>query len=456
MATGPPSRLTACWRCAGGPDVQSPLPLPLPLTPGGWIRLDAIGGVAGDMFVAAAVATWPELAGRLRSALERLRLPFAYELGWPVVNRGGITARQFVPVFPRDTTLSHPTGSVAEIKAFIQAGDLSPEVRRIAIGLFDLIAAAEGEVHGRPANEVHLHEIADWDSIVDLVAAAVIIDAVGPVRWVCPSLPLGGGTVRCAHGLLPVPAPATAILCRRARLHDDGIEGERVTPTGAAILAYLGAFDGRDLRTGRLVANGYGAGSKELPGVPNVLRMLVFADEAAIGISSVTGTEAWVGLTADQVAVVSCDIDDQAPEDLAIGLDRLRSAPGVLSVTSGMTCGKKGRLSFRVEMLVQPAQLDAVAQACFRETTTIGLRWRFEDRWTLVRQAVQVSNSEQGVAPVKIAWRPDGTATAKVEADYLAGLHLSQRQRDLVRQAIESQSLAGLLVQRDLGPEGPV
>jgi uncharacterized protein (TIGR00299 family) protein len=429
----------------------------LPLPPGGWIRLDAIGGVAGDMFVAAAVATWPELAGRIAAALETLRIPVAFELDWPVVNRGGISARQFVPAFGGEWP--HPTGAVAEIKAFTQASNLSPEVRRVAIGLFDLIAAAEGEVHGRPADEVHLHEIADWDSIVDLVAAAVIIDAVGPVRWICPSLPLGGGTVRCAHGLLPVPAPATAILCRGARLRDDGIEGERVTPTGAAILAYLGAFDARDLRTGRLVASGYGAGSKELPGVPNVLRLLVFAEVGHPGGECANveiAATAWADKcpVADRVAVLSFDIDDQSPEDLAIGLDRLRTVPGVLSVTSVMTTGKKGRLTFRIEILAQPSRLEAVMWASVSETTTLGLRWRVEDRWTLARRAVQVATVEHGSAPVKIARRPGAVVTAKLEADFVAGLDLTQRERELLSNRLQEQALAEFAQQHEILREG--
>ena len=454
-----------------------PLRLPLPLPPGGWIRLDAIGGVAGDMFVAAAVATWPELAGRIAAAVETLCIPVAYVLDWPVVNHGGIAACQFVPAFAGEA--AHPTGSVSEIKAFIQASDLSPEVRRIAIGLFDLIAAAEGEVHGRPPDEVHLHEIADWDSIVDLVAAAVIIDAVGPVSWICPSLPLGGGTVRCAHGLLPVPAPATAILCRGARLRDDGIEGERVTPTGAAILAYLGAFDARNLHSGRLIGSGYGAGSKELQGVPNVLRLLVFADEGLSGgladgeivancheaAGHTPDNErlsrdfhanalAEAGLVADRVAVLSFDIDDQSPEDLAIGLDRLRTVPGVLSVSSDMTAGKKGRLAFRIEILAKPSRLEAVVRACFNETTTLGLRWRVEDRWTLARRAVQVATAEHGSAPVKIAQRLGSVVTAKLEADFVAGLDLSQRERELLSNRLKEQALAEFVQQPEIQREG--
>lgn len=418
------SRLTVCWQCEGETD------LALPVSAGTWVRLDAIGGAAGDMFVAAAVSTWPELAERVCANLAALAIPFPYDLDWPIVNRGGIMSHQFVLNF--DGHAAHPTGSVAEIKAFLKVSALSPEVRSITIGLFDLIAAAEGEVHGVPADDVHLHEIADWDSIADLVAAATVIDAVGPAVWVCPSLPLGSGSVKCAHGLLPVPAPATVVLCKGARMRSDGVDGERVTPTGAAILAYLRAFDPCGLRSGRLIASGHGAGTKTFSGLPNVLRLLVFEAEEP---SEKT-------LEADQVAVLSFDIDDQSPEDLAIGLDRLRAVDGVLSATCVTATGKKGRVCFRIEVLGESIHVNSILNACVRETTTLGVRWRIEDRWKVARRAVEVQSAEYGPAPIKIASRPGGISTAKLEADFVAGLDLPLHERQQVRGVLESQGLS--------------
>ena len=401
----------------------------LPIQPGTWVRLDAIGGVAGDMFVAAAVATWPDLGERVRAAVAELDIPFPYQMDWETVTRGGIVAQHFR--FSADGGGEHPTGLVFEIKAFINRSSLPASVRGIAVGLFDRIAAAEGGVHGIPAEQVHLHELADWDSIIDVVAAAVVIDAVGPAIWVCPSLPLGTGTVRSAHGLLPVPAPAVDLLCRGARMRSDRVEGERVTPTGAAILAYLGAFEERSLAQGRLVASGYGAGTREFPGLPNVLRMLVLDPEVCEAPR----------FQADQVAVLRLDVDDQSPEDLAIGLDRLRALQGVLSVVSSMMWGKKGRVCFGIEILAEAAFVEQVARACFEETTTLGVRWRVEERWKLERWEVVAETAAFGQAPVKIARRPGGKLTAKLEADFVLERDATFQKRTRLREDLETQAI---------------
>jgi hypothetical protein len=396
---------------------------------GTWVRLDAIGGAAGDMFVSAAVATWPELAGRIRSAVSALAIPFQYQMDWETVTRGGIVAQRF---FVRaDGDAAHPTGLVADIMEFIKRSDLPAPVREIAVGLFDLIATAEGKVHGIPADQVHLHELADWDSIIDMVAAAVVIDAVGPATWVCPSLPMGTGTVRCAHGVLPVPAPAVEHLCRGAQVSDDGVAGERVTPTGAAILSFLRAFQAASLPAGRLIASGYGAGTKELPGLPNVLRMLVVGREQ----------EAHRGLQAERIAVLRFDVDDQAPEDLSIALDRLRALRGVLSVTSILMSGKKGRICFGIEILAETVFTEEIARVCFEETTTLGVRWKEEDRWKLARWDVLVESAAYGKAPVKIARRPGGGLTAKLEADFVARQDVPLQERTCMRERLEERAM---------------
>ena len=401
----------------------------LPVQAGTRVRLDAIGGVAGDMFVAAAVATWPSLDERIRSVVSGLGIPFPYRLDWEMVTRGGIAARSFC--FRAEEYSTHPTGSVREIKALISRSNVPASVRDIALGLLDLIAAAEGQVHAVPADQVHLHELADWDSIIDMVAAAVVIDAVGPTTWACPSLPLGTGTVRCAHGLLPVPAPAVDLLCRGARMISDGLEGERVTPTGAAILAYLGAFEERPPVPGRLIASGYGAGAREFAGLPNVLRMLV--------LEPVSGSPA--GFLADQVAVLRFDVDDQSPEDLAIALDRLRASEGVVSATCSSMFGKKGRVCFGVEILAETPFLEDIVRTCFEETTTLGVRWTVEDRWKLERWKVTAESPIHGRAPVKIARRPGGDLTAKLEADFVRGQDCSFRERARMREDLEARAL---------------
>lgn len=211
----------------------------------------------------------------------------------------------------------------------------------------------------------------------------------------------------------------------------DHVEGERVTPTGAAILAYLRAFDDSGRIDGRLVASGYGAGTKDFPEVANVLRFLVLEPERVPADP----------VQRDQVAVLRFDIDDQTPEDLAISLDRLRQQPGVLSITSAMLSGKKGRLSFGVEILADPVRSTAVAMACLEETTTLGVRMRTEDRLILERWQVSVESKASEAAPVKLARRPAGEVTAKLEADYLASLDAPALQRAMLRAELENRVL---------------
>ena len=155
---------------------------------------------------------------------------------------------------------------------------MSAPTREHALSLLALLADAEAQVHGIPVDEVHFHELADWDSLLDVVAAGCIAGWLAGARWTATSLPLGGGTVRTAHGVLPVPAPATSRLLTGYPWHDDGIAGERVTPTGAAILRHLvpAAACAARRDAGRLLFAGCGAGTRTLPGVPNILRASVF------------------------------------------------------------------------------------------------------------------------------------------------------------------------------------
>jgi uncharacterized protein (DUF111 family) len=214
-------------------------------------------------------------------------------------------------------------------------------------------------------------------------------------------------------------------------MRSDGIEGERVTPTGAAILAYLGAFEELSLAQGRLVASGYGAGTREFPGLPNVLRMLVLDPEVREPAR----------FQSDQVAVLRLDVDDQSPEDLAIGMDRLRALQGVLSVVSSTMSGKKGRVSFGIEILAKTAFVEQVAQACFEETTTLGVRWRVEDRWKLERWEVVAETAAFGQAPVKVARRPGGELTAKLEADFVLERNAALQERTRMREGFEAQAI---------------
>ena len=281
----------------------------------------------------------------------------------------------------------------------IDSAPLSPGTGQQAIVILRLLAEAEAAIHAVPVEAVHFHEIGDWDSLMDVVAAGSIAAALPESRWSVSDLPRGGGLVRTAHGLLPVPAPATARLLTGFLWRDDGIGGERVTPTGAAILRHL-VSPATATATGRLRASGVGAGTRELAGMPNILRATIFDTGDA---------EA-----AEEIAVLSFDIDDMTGEEIGVAADRLRALPEVRDLVVQTAFGKKNRPVQVFRLLLRPEDQAVVATACFTETSTIGLRWHVERRNVLPRAFRSVDG-----AGVKETSRPHGRSR-KVESDDLA------------------------------------
>lgn len=362
------------------------------------IRLDAVGGIAGDMFLSAMVSARPDLAGPVCAAIRAAGLPAPLAPEFAVHAHHGIAGTRFRLV--GDAPHAARPHDFADFRALITRSGLSDGIQAHAIGIMRKLAEAEGVVHGRDPEKVHFHEIADWDTLADSVGAGVIIDAMGDAAWSVSALPLGGGRVKTAHGLLPVPAPATAHLLRGFAMIDDGVPGERVTPTGAAILAHLAPAAGPAVATGALAAQGFGFGFMQLPGIPNMLRALVFERAA--------------GAAPGEIAVLEFEIDDQTAEDLAVGLDSLRGRADILDVVQCPVFGKKGRMAVGVRLMCRTAAVDAVIAACFAETTTLGVRWHAAHRTELPRQA-----ATRDGARIKVATRPDGTRTAKVEIEDL-------------------------------------
>lgn len=386
------------------------------------LHLDPLGGISGDMFIAALLDAWPEARGGLEEAIRSVGLPD----GWAIEVRrgrdGALTGLRFAIEQPADGQ-SRPTGAYREIVRMLRTANLVTAVRERAVAILTLLAKAEAEVHGIPTDEVHFHEIADWDSIADVVGAAHLIDFLGTESWSVGPLPLGRGRVETAHGTLPLPAPATAKLLQGFAVIDDGIPGERVTPTGAAILKHLAPASAPPPAPLRLVAEGTGFGSRRIEGLANALRVLGFV-------------AAERGRSSGRVGVIGFEVDDQSPEDLAVGLERLRALPGVLDVLQSPAFGKKGRVLSQVRLLVRPEMVDQAIDACFHETTTIGLRWRISDRVTLSRR-------ERTVGPhsVKVVDRPGGRRTAKAAIDPAAEDPGGQAGRTRARRQAEVRAL---------------
>ena len=370
------------------------------------IHLDLVGGIAGDMFVAAIVDALPQLEAPIREALSAVRPPGAALPEFSEGTSAGLRVRRFgaPEAVHRPISGSAPGKSYPELRRRLSAASLAHDVRDHALEVLALLANAEATVHGSSVDDVHLHELADWDSLADVIAAGCIAARLAAAHWTASSLPIGGGRVKTAHGSLPVPAPATSALLQGYLWRNDGIEGERVTPTGAAILRHLVPAEAcGGLRDGRLVRIGTGAGTRTLPGLPNIVRALVF--ERLSATREVDG---------DMVATLEFDVDDMTGEEVALAADRLRGIAGVIDVSMGSRIGKKGRPVVDFRVLAHPVAATSVANACFSETSTLGLRLRDERRHVLRREEVRLADAD---VTVKVARRPGGARTGKAAHD---------------------------------------
>lgn len=366
------------------------------------LHFDPVGGIAGDMVCAALLDAFPEHLDALKATVASLGPPEGCAVAVEAIHTP-LRGSRFRVLLPQQP--DHRHRHWRDIRALLAESLTEEGVRARALAIFERLAQAEAHVHGVPVDAVEFHEVGDWDSIVDIVGAAYLLERLDVRGASCGPLPLGGGTVRAAHGELPVPAPATLELLAGFAFHDDGVAGERVTPTGAAILAALPrAAVARDL----LRATGVGFGTRSLGARPNCLRVLCF-ERADADIP---------GAVVEQLTELAFEVDDQSPEDLAAALDRLRASEGVRDVNALGQVGKSGRLAQGVRLLLESEALQAVIDRCLRETTTIGLRWHVVERLALARRQVEV-DVEGRRLQVKVVERPGG-ATAKVESRSLA------------------------------------
>jgi len=282
--------------------------------------------------------------------------------------------------------------SLSTILGIIKSAPLSETVKARASRAFQLLGEAEARIHSMPIEQVHFHEVGAVDTIVDIVCAAVGCEHLKVDRWLASSLNVGSGTVNCAHGTLPVPAPATLALIGDAPIYASGPPLERVTPTGAAILRMLDV-EYTALPALRVSSAGYGAGGRETPGQPNLLRLLV-------------GEETAQPSTPEPVAILETVIDDSSPQLIAYVSELLLEA-GAWDVYRIPVQMKKGRTGVQLSVLCHPDRIVALRDLLFRETTTIGLHWRVENKVSLPRDFKEVQ-TEWGPVRIKIARWPSG------------------------------------------------
>ena len=362
--------------------------------------LDPTAGISGDMTLGALLSlgvpvAWLEgLPGRLGLGGVQVRVRDAV--------RCSVSCKQVEFEIPPQPHGRH----VGQLVKLVEEAPLSPTVKRQAVQAFRLLGEAEGRVHGVAPEKVHLHEVGAVDAVLDIVGAMEGFEQLGVEAIYHRPVAVGDGWVEAAHGRLPVPAPATAVLLEGLDVLADGpVHGEATTPTGAALLRVLSV--GAPPARWRVTGGGWGAGQRDPGEYPNALRVLL-------------------GETADQVAtvtVIATDIDDLSPEYVEPLRQALGEA-GALDVQVWPVQMKKGRPGLRVEVMVPEPAADAVGAALFRHSPTAGLRrWRAE-RTTLPRREITVPIREGVTVRVKVLERPDGVRVKPEYDDVLAAARI--------------------------------
>jgi uncharacterized protein (TIGR00299 family) protein len=350
---------------------------------------DCFAGISGDMVLGALVDAGADLRA-IEAELRKLGLE-----GWSIsaekVKRGAISATR-VKV---ETSEGHHHRGLSIILGRIDKANLAPRAADRARKIFTRLAEAEAKVHQMPVEQVHFHEVGAVDSIVDIVGAAIGFELLGIDEFACSSFDVGAGQVKTAHGLLPVPAPATAELLRGAPTYSSGVQCELVTPTGAAIATTL-ATRFSEIPKMTLRAIGYGAGSADLKEKANVMRLLIGESEIS------EPGEHWDA----PISVIETNLDDMSPQIYGYFVDRALAA-GALDVFSTSVLMKKNRPGQLVTLLCEHANLSRLMDLIFRETTTIGVRTYEVRRKTLDRELIPIA-TPFGDVRVKVS-RMNGT-----------------------------------------------
>lgn len=385
------------------------------------LYFDCFSGAAGDMILGAFLDAGLPLPA-LTKALGSLGVD-----GWEVsaerVVKAGITATKFRvhehagndhdhahghhdhAHHHHDHARPHRHRTVAQIKEAIDRSALSDTGKARAKHLFDRLAEAEAAVHSMPVEQVHLHEVGELDSIVDIVGAVFAFEWFNAERVVVSPINVGGGMIKTAHGLYPVPAPATVRLLANAPVYGRDVKTELLTPTGALVLSDY-ASDYGPMPAMRVEGTGYGAGDRDLEGTPNVLRLVIGASDRAA--------------SAMRVSVIECEIDDMNPQIFGVLMDRLYAA-GALDVFYAPVQMKKNRPGTLVTIIARPEQRESLIDVMFRESTTIGVRSSEVARECLDRATVDLA-TPVGSVRFKVATRNGTVFNAQPEFDDVAKL----------------------------------
>lgn len=414
------------------------------------LYLDCSNGASGDMIVAALLDLDARRGGEaerhLRAVLDSLPVADEFEVRVSRVSKAGLDACDFDVVLHgvenHDHDMAYLHGSLdgraaddhehdrgggtrhhhhahrnlGDALAVIDAAQMTEGARELARRAFEILASAEAAAHGLPVDRAHFHEVGAVDSIVDIISAAVLLDALAPARVFATPLPDGHGTVRCQHGVMPVPVPAVVNICAQQGLpfaHVD-VAGELVTPTGAALIAAARASFELPA-TYRMEAVGLGAGKRDYA-VPSLVRAVAI-DVAGEPLAP-DGAAFAASVHRDAVYQLEADIDDAAPEALAYAAERLLDA-GALEVHWVPVFTKKGRPAYQLQVIAAPADVARLEEIVLTETTTIGVRRHRCERVILPREEVPV-DTPYGPVRVKTVTLPDGSRRSKPAYDDVA------------------------------------
>ena len=380
------------------------------------LYFDCFSGISGDMTLGALIDAGLPLDD-LRQALGSLALG-EVELRAEKVLRTGVSATKFSVHERAQVSLNRQLGTpnpaphahrhLPKIFTMIDGSSLSSEGRDRAKAMFQRLGEAEAAIHQMPVEKVHLHEVGALDSIIDIVGCVFAMEWAGADRIVCSPLNVGGGTVKSAHGVFPVPAPATLRLLGSAPVYSGAVQKELVTPTGALIATtYASSFGPIPAMSMERV--GYGAGDRDDPSTPNVLRVLIGEETESEVVQAFRPAVA----TGDRVSVIECEIDDMNPQIFGLVMDRLYAA-GALEVFYIPVQMKKNRPGTLLTVVAAPAMRSTMTDIIFRETTTIGLRHYDVERECLERKIVAVT-TPMGTARVKVASRGGNLLNATPE-----------------------------------------
>jgi len=344
---------------------------------------DCFSGISGDMTLGALVDAGCAL-DHLRAKLQGLRVP-GWEISAEKVWKNGMGATH-VRVKTED---AHTHRSLSTILGIIDKSALDVDVKARASAIFTKLGEAEASVHDVPIEKIHFHEVGAVDAIVDIVGASIGFAALGIETFSCSALNVGGGTVKMAHGVLPVPAPATARLLLGKPTYSNGLQNELVTPTGAAIVATVCEHFGPQPAM-QVSAIGYGAGTTDLETQPNVLRIMV-GEVSGKPVQGHGGT----------IRVLEANLDDLSPQIFGYVMEKAL-AEGALDVFATPIQMKKSRPGMLVTILCMPEDEPKFREMLFAETTTIGVRSHLVERYALAREHVKVS-TQFGDVRVKVA-----------------------------------------------------